>query len=344
MLSPRQKTILSSIVGQYITKAGPVPSQSVLVDCELGISAATIRNEVASLEEEGYITHPHPSAGSVPTDKGYRCYVESISSIELSVIEQRLISHLFHQVERELDEWLNLAATLIAQMAQNLAVVSLPKPTASRLKHLELVRLNDSLVLAILVLGSAKVRQQLITFDQPIPQPELTVLAHKLSAHYSGLTSPAIGAKGAGLAVTEQQVTDHIVKMMEAEDSREYTEPYLDGWYYMFNQPEFSRNRGMALGLMALVEQRNLLRSIVPRQLPSNRVQVVIGKENKTQAIYDYSVVIRRYGLPEEAAGTLAVIGPTRMPYARTMATIDYLTPILTRLVARLYGREQYTS
>ncbi len=103
MLSLRAESILKSIVGQYITKATPVPSQSITNDYKLGVSAATIRNEMAHLEQEGYITRPHPSAGSIPADKGYRCYVESLGDIKLPLAEQLFVSHLFHQVEKELD-------------------------------------------------------------------------------------------------------------------------------------------------------------------------------------------------------------------------------------------------
>ena len=124
MLSPRSETILKSIVGQYIARAVPVPSQSIINDYELAVSPATIRNEMAHLEQEGYIIRPHPSAGSIPSDKGYRFYVESLSDIELPLAEQFLISHLFHQVEREMEEWLSLAATLTAQLVQNVAMVS----------------------------------------------------------------------------------------------------------------------------------------------------------------------------------------------------------------------------
>ena len=342
MLSPRAETILKSIVGQYITKVTPVPSQSIINDYELGVSAATIRNEMAHLEQEGYITRPHSSAGSIPLDKGYRCYVESLGDIQLPLAEQRLISHLFHQVEKELDEWLNLAATLIAQMVQNMVVVTMPKAQACQFKHLELVSLQDSMALVVLVLSGAKVRQQLITFDQIISQTELTAIANKLNTTYSGLTGSQILAKGTGLSATEQQITDCLVKVMEAEDDQEHEEHYLDGLHFMLNQPEFAHNQSM-LALMELVEQRNLLRSIVPPELTSNRVQVIIGKENKTEAIHDYSVVLSRYGLPREAVGTIGVIGPTRMPYARTIATVGYLSLVLNGLMANLYGGETPT-
>ena len=339
MLSLRTEAVLKSIVGQYITKATPVASQSITNDYELGVSAATIRNEMAHLEQEGYIIRPHPSAGSIPSDKGYRCYVGSLGDIKLPLVEQRLISHLFHQVEKELDEWLSLAATLIAQMVQNVAVVTMPRSEACQFKHLELVELQDSMSLVVLVLSGAKVRQQLITFDQTIFQSEPMAIANKLSAAYSGLTVLQILAKGTGLSSTEQQITDCLVRVMAAEDNQEHEEHYLDGLHFILNQPEFAHNQRI-LALMELVEQRHLLKSIVPPEITSNMVYVIIGKENKTEAIHDYSVVISRYGLPTEAVGAIGVIGPTRMPYARTIATVDYLSSVLGRLVAGLYGRE----
>jgi len=339
MLSPRTETILKSIVGQYITRATPVPSQSIINDYELGVSAATIRNEMAYLEREGYINRPHPSAGSIPSDKGYRYYVESLTDIKLPLAEQCLIGHLFHQVEGELGEWLSLAATLIAQLAQNMAVVTMPKPVGCQFKHLELVAIQDLLALVVLVLRGARIKQQLVTFDQIISQPELTAITNKLNAAYSGLTSTQILAKNIDLSPTEQQLTDCLIKIMQAEDEQEYEEPYFNGWHFMLNQPEFIRSQRM-LALMELVEHRNLLSTIVPHQLPSQGVLVIIGKENKAEAIHDFSVVISQYGLPQEAIGTIGVIGPTRMPYARAISTISYLSSVLSKLVAELYARE----
>jgi len=339
MLSPRTGTILKSIVGQYITKATPISSQSIINNYKLGVSTATIRNEMAHLEEKGYITRSHPSAGGIPSDKGYRYYVETLRDIQLPLAEQRLINHLFHQVEKELEKWLNLAATLIAQLVQDVAVVTMPKPVACQFKYLELVALHDSLALLVLVLRGAKAKQQLITFAQVISQSELTAIANKLNATYSGLTSSQILAKGTGLSPTEQEITDCLLKVMKTEDEQEYAEPYLDGLHFILNQPEFAHSHRV-ITLMELVEHRNLLRSIIPSELTSQGVQVIIGKENKAKVIHDYSVVISQYGLPQEAVGTISVVGPTRMPYARAISTVDYLSSVLNRLVAELYGRE----
>jgi heat-inducible transcriptional repressor len=292
------------------------------------------------LEQEGYITRPHPSAGGIPSDKGYRCYVASLGEVKFPLDEQRLVSHLFHQVELELEAWLALAATLIAQRVQNVAVVSVPKPEACQFKHLELVSLQDFLALVVLILHGAKVRQQLIVFDQVVSQPELTVLANKLSDIYSGLTGDQIQEKDEELTAIERQVTDYLVRLMEAEDNRGSEDSYLDGLHFTLNQPEFTHNRWLAQTLTELIEQRSLLRSIASSGLGGRGVQVIIGKENKAEALRDYGVVIGRYGLPEKAEGAICVVGPTRMPYARTIATVGYLSLVLSGLIAKLYGAE----
>jgi heat-inducible transcriptional repressor len=338
VLSPRSETILKSIVGQYITRAVPVPSQSIINDYELAVSPATIRNEMAHLEQEGYIIRPHPSAGSIPSDKGYRFYVETLSDIELPLAEQFLISHLFHQVEREMEEWLSLAATLTAQLVQNVAIVAMPKTAHCQFKHLELVYLRESLALVVLVLQGARLKQQLITFDQAISQAELTRIANKLNKAYSGLSRVKISAKKIKLSAAEKQVTDCLLKIMQAEDEHEFELSRLDGLHFTLNQPEFRQGqRGLAL--MELVEGHKLLQSVAPEWLGGG-VQVIIGKENKAAAIQDCSVVISHYGLPGEAVGIMGVVGPTRMPYARTISTVGYLSSVLNRLVAELYGRK----
>ena len=338
MVSPRAGTILKSIVEQYISRAVPVPSQSIIDDYRLEVSSATVRNEMVQLEQEGYITRPHVSAGSIPSDKGYRYYVESLGDIKLPMVQQRMISHLFHQVETKLDEWLILTATLLARLAQNMAVVAMPKSANCVFKHLEVVALQDSTALIVLVLHGAKVKQQLIAFNRVSSQPELTTIASKLNIAYSGLTSSLISNKDIYLSPVEKQITDCVLEIMQDEDEEEYEGSYLDGLHFMLNQPEFARTWQM-VNLVELTEQRSLLRTILPKELTSHGVQVVIGKENQEEAIHNYSVVIGRYGLPGEAAGSIAVVGPTRMPYARSIAAIDYLSSLLSHLVARLYGK-----
>jgi heat-inducible transcriptional repressor len=156
---------------------------------------------------------------------------------------------------------------------------------------MELVSLQGSLVLLILVLQGAKVKEQLIIFDQIMSEPELIVMANKLSDTYAGLTGSQILAKSTALSSAEQQITDCLVKVMGAEDNREYEEPYLDGLHFILNQPEFAHTERVQT-LVELVENRKLLEVIAPAELSQHTVHVIIGKENKEKAIQNCSVVI----------------------------------------------------
>lgn len=336
MLSPRAETILNLIISKYIDQAVPIPSQSLARESALGVSPATIRNEMARLEHEGYIVRAHHSAGSVPSDKGYRFHVESLKDILLSESEQRLISHLFHQVERDLEKWLSLAATLLAQQAQNMAVVTTPKPTGCRFKHMELLSLQDTLALVVLVLHGAKVKEQLITFDEAIPQPSLTVMSNKLSAAFSDRNRAQVAEREIDLSPAEEQIKEILSRMMQDEDEQEYEEPYLDGFHFMLSQPEFTHSDRIR-NLMELVEKRRLTKTIIPRELENQKTRVIIGSENEDETLHDYSIVISKYGISNEAVGTIGVLGPTRMPYSHTIPTVDYLSKILSELMSGLY-------
>lgn len=337
MLPSRTDIILKSIVRQYIEQAVPVSSQSIADEHGLSVSPATIRNEMAHLEQEGYLIRPHHSAGCVPSDKGYRHYVQSLSDVGLPLAEQRLISHLFHQVEREVEEWLSLTAILMARLVKNVAIVTTPRTASCRYKHLEIVSLQGPLALVVFVLQGLKVKQQLLAFERPMFQDELAAIAKKINASFSGSTRQQIMNKAVELSAEEKQVTDVLLKMMQAEDEQKYEEPVLEGWHFMLNQPEFARGNQMA-PLMELVEQRNLLRTILSQLQESSGVQVVIGKENKAEIIQNYSLVIGSYGQADKASGTIGVIGPTRMPYDRVISSVAYLSLVLSELLAELYG------
>jgi heat-inducible transcriptional repressor len=297
---------------------------------------------MAYLEREGYLIRPHTSAGCIPSDKGYRHYVESIENASLPRDEQRLISHTFHQVEREVEVWSRLTATLLARLVQNVAVVSVPRSADCKLQHMELIALQDSRALLVVVLHGAKVKETLITFDRDVSQPTMATTSSKLNAACSGLTAKQISAKKIELSPLEEQAKKHLIEIMRAEDRLEYEEPYLEGWNFILNQPEFAESERMR-NLIELVERRSLLKVIIPTKLTEHGVHVIIGKENKNEAIQNCSVVLCRYGLPEEASGTIAVVGPTRMPYSRTIPTVYYLSTVLGKLVAGLYGKDIQT-
>lgn len=238
-----------------------------------------------------------------------------------------------------MEEWARLTATLLANLSQNMAIVATAKPDNCVFKHLELVSIQDSTALLVLVLQGAVVRQQLTVFDQPVSQSELSTVSNKLNAIFAGLNNPQIQAKKIELSELEKSISDCILNIMKTEDEIEYEAPYLDGLQFIINQPEFANTR-QATTSLALTENKNLLRIILPDKLVGRGVHVIIGKENKAEAIQNYSVVISQYGLPGEAIGCIAVIGPTRMQYARSIASVDYLAEVLSGLIAWLYGKK----
>lgn len=337
MISPRSEIILKSIIGWYIEHAVPVSSQHLVHDYDLGVSSATVRNEMASLEEKGYIIRPHTSAGSIPSDKGYRFYVSSLQEQTLPISEQRMISHLFHQVESRMDEWLSLAASILARISQNTAVVTAPRTSDCQFKHMELVSIQDNLVLLVLVLRGAKIKQQLLTFENQISQTELTQISTKMNAEFEGLTSSQIKRQSEDSLPPNKQIIENLINILKAEDEQKYNQSYLEGLHFMLNQPEFSHNQKM-LAIMELLEHRNALGTILPEEPDNEKIQVIIGNENKAELAHNCSLVISRYGLPDEASGTMAVVGPTRMAYPRIIAAVSYLSLLLSKMVGELYG------
>ena len=338
MLSTRQESILKIIVREYVSTATPVGSESIARRHRLGVSPATIRNEMAVLEEGGYIAHPHTSAGRTPLDKGYRYYVEWLmDDAELPLDEQRMIRHQFHQVGSSIEEWMRLAGAILCRMAGNVAIVTQPKAAECRLKRLELVALEGPLVLVIVVLRDAKLVQRMLAVEGGITQEELSTVAALLNAVYSGLSASQIRAKRAVLSPVEERVTEAVAGLMQAEDEAEYKEPYLDGLCHMLRQPEFSSSQ-MVRAIIEALEQGSALRDLLSQVLIGEGVKVIVGGENRQDAMRQCSVVITRYGIPLEASGAIGVVGPTRMPYGRTISMVRYLASLMDELLAEVYG------
>lgn len=337
MLTRRREAILKITIKEYIERATPVASETISHSYRLGVSPATIRNDMAYLEEEGYITRPHVSAGAIPLSKAYRYYVESLmEDIELPPLEQRSIWNLFQEVEREFEEWARLASTLLARLVQNVAVVTTPKAAQCRFKHLDLVALHEFLVLLVLIVYQTKLMRQCLSVTESFTQEELTAVANKLNNIYSGLNSSEILGKRLELSPLEKQVTRAVVNLMTMEDEREYDEPYLEGLRLMLNQPEFVRSERI-LNMVKLLEEKRWLRPMLSQGVDEGEVKVVIGDESHDELLQDLSLVFSRYGIPHEASGTVGVIGPTRMNYGRAIPTVRYLSRILSNLVAETY-------
>ena len=335
MLPERRESILRIIVHEYIAGATPVASRDIAYNYNLNVSPATVRNDVAYLEEEGYIMHPHPSAGAIPTDKAYRYYVEMISrDVELPPAEQYWTYELFQGAKEEFEQWLKLAAVLLARFVHNVAVVTPVKAPRCRFKHLDLVALQDFVVLLILVLYEARVRQRIIFFDKKVTQDDLTIIANKLNSNYTGMAGSELSAGEVELSPEERQVTECVVSMITAEDRLGYGKPYLEGLHLMLSQPEFASNP-KALNLLELLEGEDWVEAMFQPRLATGEIKVIIGGENPHEALQDLSLILSEYGVPYKAGGIVGVIGPRRMDYTRAISSVNYLSSLLSKSVAR---------
>ncbi len=339
----RSEIVLDSIIRQYIRKASPVSSGSVLEDCGLDISSATIRNDVMGLEQEGYIIRPHYAAGSIPSDKGYRHYVESLSDTELPSDEQFLINHLFYQVEDRLEEWLKLATNVLAQRTQSVVVVTSPHVSSARVKQIQLVSIQSNIVLLVLVLHGSKVKQQLINSEQAMDQRELTEIAAGLNETLHSMSLEQIRAAQTKYEDFELKVVRTVLHLMESEYNNSFQEDMYDGLGYLYEQPEFKDSKRMAK-MIELAQRRNILKTILPVIPYDYGVKVFIGDDLKDSPVPGCSVVLSRYGLPNEPLGAIAVIGPTRMDYQRNISVTGYVASIISVLVTELYGIKTNTN
>ena len=182
ILTPRRQQILGIVVRKYIEAATPVSSKVVSASPDLNVSSATVRNEMAYLEDHGYLTHPHTSAGRIPTEKGYRYFVERLMhESHLPLDEQRTIRHQFHQAGVDLEQWMRLAASVLARTAQSAAVVTSLKTEQCRLKHLELIAIHEAMIMLIVVLEGGIVKQQMLTLDEAMNQDTLSQVANRLN-------------------------------------------------------------------------------------------------------------------------------------------------------------------
>jgi heat-inducible transcriptional repressor len=333
----RRDSVLKIIVSEYIATATPVASESILRHYSLGVSPATIRNDMASLEEDGYITRPHTSSGSVPLDKGYRFYVETISEhAGLPGEEQKRIKRLMDTAVDEYDRLLKTAATAMAQLVGNAAIVTFPKSTECKFKHLELVEMNQYMAMLVLILSNAVLRRQTIGFEEQVSGEQLGQATVRFNREYSGKTRSQIAAMKQVLPPLEKRILKTTLDIMASEDAIEYENSYLEGVRLMLGQPEFVQRERM-LGVLELMEAKGWLKHVIDWQVTEEGVRVIIGEENRESSLHDMSLVLNTYGVPDQARGAVGIIGPKRMDYSKAISAVNYISGLLSELVARVY-------
>jgi len=337
-ITDRQQAILRLLIQEYVSSAAPVSSNAILRNYNLGVSSATIRNEMSALEDMGFLTQPYTSAGRIPTEKGYRYFVERLmEQIDLPMAEQRMISHQFHQARLELDQWLRLSAAILAHTTKNASLVTAPKSYRCRLKHLELVSIHDNTVLLILVLESGTVKQQIFALDSPMSQDELRVLARQLTDQWTQSDSIEVTNSIATFTGVGAQVGEIISNTMCRIDARRTSDIYHDGLLNILGQPEFKSKQGVQQVVRAL-EERRLVEQIIEKVLQEGGVHIIIGGDDHWHELSDVGIVLTRYGIGNTLTGAMGVVGPVRMTYGRAVSIVRYMSHLMSNLLSDLYG------
>jgi heat-inducible transcriptional repressor len=320
----RKQSILRAVVKEFTTSAVPVGSQALQSRYFVNLSSATIRSELAELADLGYLTQPHTSAGRVPTDSGYRYFVDFLMDVE-KIPDQvgSFIENELRQAPSDVQGMVEKVAMTVAAVTQNASVASAPQGSQARIKHLDLVSLEPTEVLLILLLEGNLLRQQVVTVTQEATQAILTQLAAKLNSTFAGrggeearhhYDSAALGL--------EKEILGRVVTVLDLYEQGSESLVVHDGVRNLLRQPEFAESSRLHQVLEVLEETRYL--TVLLRQLiGESDLQIVIGSENASSQLQGCAVILTTYGPSNRLKGVLGVIGPTRMAYSQTVARLQ---------------------
>lgn len=336
MLTPRQELILRKLVVAYQSSEQPVGSKTLAADPEVVASPATIRSELAQLEEEGLLSHPHTSAGRVPTDSGFRYFVDRL--LPVAPRERRLDLQL---VRREVDEAMRVTSVTLSQVTNLMAIVSAPPVETATIRHVEVLLLQPQVLMVVVITSTGGVTKRVFTFDRPVDPGLIAWAGAYLNERLEGtglgartlqsrLIDPGLsGSEGAFIGQLAPAFTDLAAG---AEESL-----YVEGSARLLSEHRF-QDLSQLNALMEMLERRVALLGVVRDALGRRDVVVRIGAENDAPAMQSLSLVAASYGLPGRNLGAVSVIGPVAMDYGDAIGAVQEASRELSRFVEQLYG------
>src|SRR5215212_3217555 len=338
-LDLRSQAILRAVIEEYVATATPVGSAALVERYSLGVSSATVRNILADLEGTGLLTHPHTSAGRIPTDAGYRYFVESVADqSQLSAVEQLMIRHQFGQVQHASEQWFRLAATTLAAANRIAGLATPAKPRAAHVRRIDIVSISERLASLIIVFREGALRQVLVTLAEPVEQSDLTRAAVVLDEIMAGRTAadaeraPARIDGDGPIGTLVRRVGERVLAAVRDYDATGIEEVFSDGLLHVMEAPEFERSDKLRR-VFAALENRAYLGELLDRVAATGSVQVFIGAENAPEEMRDVSLVLAPYGEPGRAVGVVGVLGPTRMAYSQAIGTVRFVSNLMNELV-----------
>jgi heat-inducible transcriptional repressor len=338
-LEPRKQEILKAVVREFTVTAVPVGSQQLVSRHFLNLSSATIRNELSELGDLGYLAQPHTSAGRVPTDRGYRYFVDFLMDLEPvpSQIESYIQGEL-RLAPHDPQLLLERVATILATVTRNAAVASSPSGPLARIKHVDLASLEARAVLIVVLVEGNLLRQHVATTSRPVAQSELTRLANKLNRELPGKDRDEVAARierlGEGL---EKEILIRVGEVLEQFERSSDTIVIHDGVRNLVRQPEFAQASRLHQVLEVLEESRHLA-ALLQQLVADSDLQIVIGSENEMSQLHPCTLVLTTYGPSHRIRGVLGVIGPTRMDYPQVVGRLRTVARWASERMAEAYA------
>jgi heat-inducible transcriptional repressor len=340
----RGQTILSAIISEHLLSGEPIGSKVIAEKFEntSGMSSATIRNVMGELEEAGLVEQPHTSAGRIPTDKGYRYYVDNLLGVlSLSDDDLRLINAEFSTNETP-DRLMERTSQLLSALSQNVGIVVSPSIAYDYLQHIEFVNLSDKRILVILVSAPNIVHNKIIRLEETFSQEELNRTARYINVEFSGKSLSIIRTEILRLMHEEKTLFDKllqtaIILCSQSIESNDFGEVFVDGTSNIVSKTDFASFEKLR-NLLKTIEEKSRLVHILNECIArdsSNKgnVQIVIGSENATPSLQNCSLITAPYRIGNsETIGTLSVLGPTRIEYARMISIVSYISRMVEKL------------
>ncbi len=341
-LDDRTKRVLKAVVLSYIETAHPVGSRTVIQGSDFGVSSATIRSIMADLGEAGFLSQPHPSAGRVPTEKGYRFYVDTLLNEEaFQIHEDEILQQAALLVKHEdMRAILQDTSKLLSDLTHYMGIVTVPKFSSTRVKHIEFIRLRKKCVMTISVSEEGFIQNRFFEMLNDLSQKELNRISNYLNTLYKGMSLQDVRQELMGQIQKMKDLYDQLQSetleltkqaTMNGEQTDE-GELYMDGTAHMLDLPDFNDSKIMK-GLLNAFEKKRVILQLLERHIDSEGVQVFIGAENPFLGDHHCSLVVSPYKRGDRTLGALGVIGPTRMAYSKVIPLVDMAAKQVSRLL-----------
>ncbi|MEY8367912.1 heat-inducible transcriptional repressor HrcA [Anaerovoracaceae bacterium 42-11] len=333
-LTDRKLKILQAIISDYVRSAEPVGSRTLSKRFDLGISPATIRNEMSDLEEMGYLTHPHTSAGRVPSDKAYRLYVNNLmEKRELSPIEKNLIAEKLRSDVTEFDETIKHAARILSEITNLTSFAMTPSKSEDTLKFINLLPVDENTVVLMIVSESGKISNTALRMRVPYTEEGLQILAKNMTYNFNGkkitdvLREHIIASFESDIEAMSKLAENIMPNFMKTLEDMLNVNLYMDGLTNIFDIPEYNDLEKAKSFLSLLDKKEDFAKKLMERE---DGIIVTIGDENADDLMNDCSMITATYHVDGKMVGKIGVIGPTRMKYGEITSIIEYLTENLS--------------